>query len=439
MPNQTLLLISMPGLRTRDLEHMPRLKSLADRGAAREFIPTFPCVTSPVQATMLTGRPPSDHGIIGNGFYHRDLGEVQLWVGRNGLIQGDQLWNTLAARGITAAAWHTQNIKDAAADFIVTPEPKHHPDGRTELWCYSKPDGLYEKLLADLGHFPLMNYWGPMTSIKSTEWTINAALWLIQRERPAFNYIYFPHLDYAGQKFGPDSHEQIAACREADIQIGRLIDGLAAIGLGDAAFLVVGEYAMTDVSRVMYPNRMLREAGLARIEQRPDGEYLDPAGSLAFAVVDHQFANVYVKDRTDIDAAAGIFEGLDGIAQVLVGKDRGPLNHPAAGEVVLVCEPDTWLAYYWWLDDDFAPAFARTVDIHAKPGYDPVEMFIDMPRRSTPLDATLIKGSHGAPATSPDQYAACIASDAAMMAGVSGDTIRDTEIRGVIEGFFGAE
>lgn len=433
MADKTLILISMPGLRTRDLEHMPRLKALADRGATREFIPTFPCVTSPVQASMLTGRAPNSHGIIGNGFFHRDRGKVELWVGRNGMIEGDQLWNTLASRGVTSAAWHTQNIKDAAATFIVTPEPKHHPDGRTELWCYAKPEGLYEKLLTDLGHFPLMNYWGPMTSIKSTEWTINAALWLIQRERPQFNYIYFPHLDYNGQKFGPNSAQQAESCREADIQIGRLVDGMNAIGMTDAAYLVVGEYAMTDVSRVLYPNRMLREAGLARVEQRPDGEYLNAAESLAFAVVDHQFANVYVKDRTDIDAAAGIFEGLDGIAEVLVGKDRGVMDHPRAGEVVLVCEPDTWLAYYWWHDDAFAPPFARTVDIHAKPGYDPVEMFIDMPTRSTPLNASLIKGSHGAPANDPEQYAACIASAASMFTTTGEANIRDTEIRGIVE------
>src|SRR5690606_19851233 len=137
-------------------------------------------------------------------------------------------------------------------------------------------------LLRDIGHFPLMNYWGPMTSIKSTEWIINGALWLIQRHRPRFNFIYVPHLDYAAQKFGPNRPQQIEACREADEQLGRLMDGLSGIGIRDAAFLVVGEYAITDVSRVMYPNRMLRDAGLALVEYRNDGEYLNVNESLAF-------------------------------------------------------------------------------------------------------------------------------------------------------------
>ncbi|HWL93856.1 MAG TPA: alkaline phosphatase family protein [Phycisphaerae bacterium] len=431
MPHQHVILVSMPGLRRRDLEYMPRLREIADKGALRDFVPGFPCVTSSVQAAMYTGGAPSEHGIIGNGFYHRDRDAVELWVGRNGLVQGDQIWDTLAARGITSVAWHAQNIKESPATHIITPEPRHLPDGRIELWCYSKPEGLYEKLLRDLGHFPLMNYWGPMNSMKSTEWIVNAALWLLQRERPRFNFIYFPHLDYAAQKFGPDSEQQIAACREADEQIGRLIDGVAGIGVTDVAFIFVGEYAITEVSRVMYPNRMLRDAGLLRVDRRPDGEHLLTAESLAFAVVDHQFAHVYVQDHTDIDAVSGIFEGLDGIAQVLVGPERGPLNHPRSGEVVLVCEPDTWLAYYWWLDDDFAPAFARTVDIHAKPGYDPVEMFIDLPTKQTPLDATLIKGSHGAPAESPDQLPAIIASLPDLLP--ASDSIPDFEIRAIVE------
>jgi len=488
----TLLFVSIPGLRLRDLAHMPRLKALADRGAAAEITPTFPCVTSPVQMNMLTGRTPQEHGIIGNGFYHRERGEVELWVGRNGLVQCEQLWDVLARRGIKSAAWMTQNIKDAAADFIVTPEPKHRPDGGVDLWCYAKPDGLYQRLASDLGHFPLMNYWGPMSSIKSTEWIINGALWLLQRERPRFNYIYIPHLDYAGQKFGPNSPQAAAACREADEQLGRLFDGVEALRagrphspLGNVGWLIVSEYAMTDVSRVIYPNRILRDARLANVvtggrgsrradsgvgpvssrssvspadpggrgsrradsgvgpgsgvgpvsnrssESPAPAEYLDIPGSLAFAVVDHQFAHVYVKDPTDIDGVAGLFEGLPGIAEVLTGRDRARrhLDHPRSGEVVLICRPDTWLAYYWWHDDALSPPFARTVDIHAKPGYDPVELFFDPATKSIPLNASLVKGSHGAPAETPDQRGVIVTSDAGLL---SNGPLRDLDVFGLL-------
>jgi len=437
----------MPGLRMRDLEHMPRLRALAERGAACELVPTFPCVTSPVQMNMLTGTTPDRHGIIGNGFYHRDRGAVEFWVGRNGLVECEQLWDVLARRGVSQAAWLPQNIKDAPADFIVTPEPIHHPDGRTDLWCYSKPDGLYERLLADLGHFPLMHFWGPMADLRSTEWIVNAALWLFQRERPRFNYVYIPHLDYAAQKHGPNSNPQRAACLEADVQLGRLLDGAAALGVTGAAWLVVGEYAMTDVSRVLYPNRILRDAGMVTVVEKDGADRLSIADSAAFAVVDHQFAHVYVKHAPDIDAVAGLFEGLDGIADVLrpqtsprsgdAQRDEAatavdyPIDHPRSGEVVLVCEPDTWLAYYWWRDDARAPPFARTVDIHNKPGYDPVELFIDPTTKQIPLDPTRVRGSHGAPARSPEQYAACIAGEAGLLPPQG--PLRDSDVRTIVE------
>lgn len=433
MSSEYVFFVSMPALRTRDLEHMPRLRDLAAHGRAAELVPTFPCVTSPVQAAMLTGKTPREHGIIGNGFFHRERAAVELWIGRNGLIHSPQLWDTLAARGISQAAWMTQNIKDAAADYIVTPEPKHHDDGRTELWCYSKPDGLYERLVADIGHFPLMNYWGPMAGLASTEWIVNGALWLFQRERPRFNHIYIPHLDYQSQKFGPDSPQQAQACREADTQLGRLFDGVAALGVRDALFLVVSEYAMTAVSRVLYPNRVLRDAGLARIDRREGREYLNLADSVAFAVVDHQFAHVYVREPSEIDAAAGLFEGVDGIADVLMGDDRARLciDHPRSGEVVLVCRPDAWLAYYWWHDDAKAPHFARTVDIHAKPGYDPVELFFDPATKSIPLDAALVKGSHGAPALDACQFGVIVASQTSALNGAV--RFRDTDLSQILE------
>jgi len=406
---------------------------MADDGASCDLVPTFPCVTSPVQANMLTGKTPNRHGIIGNGFYHRHRDEVELWIGRNGLFQSEQIWDSLARRGISQAAWIPQNIKDAAADIILTPVPIHHPDGRTEPWCYTKPPGLYEKLLKDLGHFPLHHFWGPMADVKSTEWIINAALWLIQRQRPRFNDIYVPHLDYQAQRFGPNSPQQVAACGEADEQLGRLFDGIGALGLGDVAYLVVGEYAITDVSRVLYPNRLLRDAGLVHIEQRDGAEYVDLNDSRAFAVVDHQFAHVYVKKAADIMAVAGFFKGMEGLADVLVDEGRKKLfvDHPRSGEVVLICTPDTWLAYYWWNDEAKAPPFARTVDIHRKPGYDPVELFIDPATKQIPLDATLVRGSHGAPAMMPEQYGACLASCAGLLP--SGERLRDTDIRAMIE------
>jgi hypothetical protein len=110
------------------------------------------------------------------------------------------------------------------------------------------------------------------------------------------------------------------------------------------------------------------------------------------------------------------------VSQVFCGEERREigLDHPRAGELVVFSESDAWFAYPYWLDDRAAPDFARTVDIHRKPGYDPCELFFDpllwwpkgraMRRLAQkklgfrtlfdviPLDPGLVRGSHGVPA-----------------------------------------
>lgn len=154
-------------------------------------------------------------------------------------------------------------------------------------------------------------------------------------------------------------------------------------------------------------------------------EYLDAGASKAFAVADHQLAHVYVNDPAVLGKVKHLLEETDGIDWVLdnEGKREYHLDHDRAGELVAVAKPEAWFTYYYWLDDARAPDFARTVDIHRKPGYDPVELFIDPQIKVPPLkialkllqkklgfrylmdvislDPTLVKGSHGHLTPSP--------------------------------------
>ncbi len=414
-----LVFLSIPGLRPGDIERTatPTLHAWGSAGVMLPLTPTFPCVTSPVQASMLTGRPPREHGVIANGFYHRDRDEVEFWVARNRAIAGAQTWDLLRARrpAWVSAAWHAQNIKDAGADFLVTPSPIHEDDGTTKLWCYSKPEALYPQLLADLGHFPLQHYWGPLANIESTQWILKGAAWLIDRHAPNYHWIYLPHLDYAAQKFGPDSPQAKAAVADLDRELAAFAARVAdQPAMEDAVFLAAGEYALTPVVAAVYPNRLLREAGLLAVREDGGGEVVDLKRSRAFAMVDHQFAHVYIRgaDPAVIRRVVELFKGVAGVAGAHAGLDRAALgmDHERCGEVVLVSADDHWFAYYWWQDDARAPAFARTVDIHRKPGYDPVELFFDPKTKSIPLDAGLVKGSHGAPAVRPGQQAALVCS-----------------------------
>jgi predicted AlkP superfamily pyrophosphatase or phosphodiesterase len=355
---------------------------------------------------MLTGVTPEEHGVIANGFYWRDRQEVEMWTAWNEKITAPQVWDIMHQHDprLTSAVWFPMLSKGSGADFVCMPAPVHNPDGSESLWCYTKPTELYGELRDALGHFPLHHFWGPMANIKSTGWIVDSAVVAAARFRPNFFFLYLPHLDYAAQRSGPDSPAALAAVGELDDTLGRLVDGFhEAYGDSQPLWLVASEYVITPVNHVAFPNRILREAGLLSVREEGDGEHLDFGASQAWALVDHQFSHVFVKDadRKVIVKVEELFRSVEGIDEVLSGDERGKyhLRHERAGDVILISSPTSWQAYYYWLDDSKAPAFARTVDIHRKPGYDPVELHFDPATKSIPLDATLVKGSHGAPAS----------------------------------------
>ncbi len=420
--SKSVVFLSIPGLRGSDLDAMPKLAALMAAGDRADLTASFPCVTWPVQANMLTGQLPAAHGVIANGFYWRDQQLVEMWTAWNDKIAVPQIWDRLHQQSpqLTSAVWFPMLSKGCGADYVCMPAPIHHPDGAEELWCYTQPHELYGELRDRFGHFPLQHFWGPIANIKSTEWIASSAVHAAARFRPDFFYLYLPHLEYAAQRTGPDSPPALAAVAELDAVIGSLADGFAtAYDDTKPVWIAASEYVITPISHVAYPNRVLRDAGLLAVRDAGDGEHLDLAASRAWALVDHQFSHVFVKDA-DVATqrrVVELFRSADGIAEVLAGDDRAryALDHPRSGEVILISEPHSWQAYYWWLDDQRAPGFARTVDIHRKPGYDPVELHVDMPSRTIPLDATRVKGSHGAPVHSDAQRGVIVASQSGVL------------------------
>lgn len=431
-----VLLISIPGLRQQDLDAMPNLRGLAATGETARLVPSFPAVTCPVQASMTTGRLPTEHGVVANGFYWREKREVEMWTAWNDCILAPQIWDVLHERrpGTKSAVWFALHSKGCGADYVCTPAPIHNPDGSESLWCYTKPTELYGEFRDALGHFPLQHFWGPLANIKSSAWIAESAIQAARQFRPDFFYIYLPHLDYAAQKHGPDSETAQQAVAELDGVLGKLFAEINSIYSGESPlWLVASEYTIQPVDHVTYPNRLLREAGLLEIRRDGDAELLDWANSRAWALVDHQLGHVFVRDSDPnvIRQVADLFRGQAGIDQVLVGSDldRYGLNHERAGDVVLISTPNSWQAYYWWLDDRQAPAFARTVDIHRKPGYDPVEMHIDRQTMSIPLDATLAKGSHGAPVSEEASQCVLLSSRPGVL---GAESLRDVDVAGIV-------
>ena len=413
-----LLVVDVVGLTPRLLAHMPRLRDLADTGSYAPLGTVLPAVTCSAQSTFLTGVPPAEHGIVGNGWYFRELGEVLLWRQHNGLVGGDKLWD--AARrvhpGYTVANICWWYAMGADTDITITPRPVYYADGRKEPDFYTRPPGLHDELTAEIGMFPLFSFWGPRADLVSSQWIIDATRHILRNRPTDLVLCYLPHLDYDLQRYGPDDPRSHAAAAALDAALAPLLDEALFAG---RTVVALSEYGITRVTRPVDINRALRRAGLLEVHTQDGMEYLDPTASRAFAVADHQIAHIYVRQPEDLDAAREALTGLAGIAELLdeAGKKDHGLDHPRSGELVAIAEPDAWFTYYYWLDDARAPDFAQLVEIHRKPGYDPAELFLDpldpyvrvraasaLARKKVgmryrmavvPLDPSPVRGSHG--------------------------------------------
>ena len=416
-----LVVINVVGLAGRFIgPRTPHLQRLAARGALRPLETVIPAVTCPVQSTFLTGALPREHGIVANGWYFRDLSEVWLWRQSNRLVSGEKIWDAARRRdpSFTCANLFWWYNMYSSADFGVTPRPMYPADGRKIPDCYAAPAALRDELTRLFGPFPLFRFWGPATDISSSAWIARAALHVRRTRKPTLTLVYLPHLDYVLQRHGPEMEgRELARDLEAvDALCGELIEDAERTG---ARVVVLSEYGVTAVSRPVHINRALREAGCIRVREELGRELLDAGASAAFAVADHQVAHVYVARPELVPAVKQLLESLPGVEQVLdeEGKRMFGLDHERSGELVALADAESWFTYYYWLEAEKAPDFARTVDIHRKPGYDPAELFLDpallLPKaaiawhvlktrlgfrsllRVVPLDAALVRGSHG--------------------------------------------
>jgi predicted AlkP superfamily pyrophosphatase or phosphodiesterase len=455
-----LAVINVVGL-TESLigEHTPRIAEFRRRGALAHISPAFPAVTCTVQSNYLTGTTPSQHGIVGNGWFNREFAETQFWKQSNHIVHGKKIWDELREpfndstiqRFTTANCFWWFNMY-SSVDFSITPRPMYPADGRKFFDVYSWPYSIRQEIKKDLGEFPFFSFWGPAAGIDSPQgkadaasrWIAESAKWIENKYAPTLNLIYLPHLDYNLQRHGPfsvaanvssrttadaisknpRSHERgyeinpaiHRDLREIDAIVGGLIDFFGRRGV---QVVLLSEYGITNVDTPVHLNRIFREQGWLTVKNELGLEILDPGASKVFAVADHQVAHIYLNDASLEKSVREVLEKTSGVERILgqAEKIAVGIDHSRAGDLIAVARENAWFTYYYWLDDARAPDFARTVDIHRKPGYDPVELFLDpkipavklkiawrllqkklglrMLMDVIPLDATLVKGSHG--------------------------------------------
>jgi predicted AlkP superfamily pyrophosphatase or phosphodiesterase len=386
--NKTAVL-NIVGL-TPDLigEHTPFLKEWFSQGKATSIQSMHPAVTCSVQATYLTGEKPSEHGIVANGWYFRDTSEVRFWMRSGKLMQGERIWDRAKQEdsSFSCANLFWRYATYSGADYTVIERPMYRKDGVKVPDIYANPMSLRDELQGELGQFPLFNFWGPNTSIKSSRWISDAAKIVTQKYDPTLSLVYIPHMDYNLQRVGPDD-----PVIKKDMQkVDKLCEDLVSFyEEKERRVIILSEYGITSVDKPVHLNRVLRKEGYITVREELGGEVFDAGASQAFAVADHQVAQIYVEESSKIGKIKALLENIPGVERILdkEGQKEMGIDHPRSGELVAISEPGAWFTYYYWLDDNKAPDFAPTVSIHDKPGYDPAEMLFDPDIRFPKLKA----------------------------------------------------
>jgi predicted AlkP superfamily pyrophosphatase or phosphodiesterase len=485
---QRTVVLNVVGLTERCLgEATPHLNAFRRAGAFTRIRPAFPAVTCTAQSNYLTGEPPARHGIVANGWYDRALAEVQFWKQSNHLVQAPKLWETLRTRipGFTVAKLFWWFNMYSGADWSITPRPMYPADGRKVFDIYAWPYEIRPAIKADLGEFPFPTFWGPAAGVPSpagapdaaSRWIAESAKWIERRHRPTLSLVYLPHLDYGFQRHGPDAPDAATDLRRIDAIVGDLLDFFRERGV---AVVLLSEYGLTPVNRAVHLNRVFRGQGWLTVKEELGRELLDCGACRAFAVADHQVAHIYVNEPGLLDAVREAGTAQPGVARVLGAEElkQQGLEHPRSGDLVAVAEEDAWFSYYYWEgggkraedggqrseirspksegNHDRAPDFARTVDIHRKPGFDPVELFtrpdwsslrlkahiawrllqkrlgFRMLMDVIPLDATLVRGSHGGTPKDPRDWPVLMSGQADRLTTV--ESLDSTDVAAVLMG-----
>ena len=428
-PVQRLAVINVVGLSSGLLgEATPRLSQFAAEQGVQSFPPAFPAVTCTAQSNMLTGKNPSVHGIVANGWHDRESCEVKFWKQSNRLVHGEKIWDVLHQRipGFTCANLFWWYNMASTADITITPRPLYLADGKKSFDIHTQPMNLREAIKADLGDFPFPSFWGPAAGIGCSQWISRSAQWIENHHAPQLSLVYLPHLDYSLQKYGPEAPEIAQELRDIDAIVGELLDFYQR---NNVRVIIVSEYGISAVNQPIHLNRALRTAGFLSIKDELGRDGLDVFMSDAFAVADHQIAHVYVREKHRIDEVKKLLEDVPGVEKVLHAEEiwSPGIATERAGDLIAIAKAGAWFTYYFWENDERAPDYARTVDIHRKPGYDPAELFLDpsiaFPKikiaqfllkkklgfralmEVIPLDSRTVKGSHGRSEVPPGEQA----------------------------------
>ncbi|CAN5909772.1 alkaline phosphatase family protein [soil metagenome] len=355
MPDRVVLL-SIPQLRHRDVSPgaLASLDELTGHGAEAELMPAFPGLAGTAFATLVTGKDPSEHGLIGNTYFDRAERRVAPFPLPDSAVQAPKLWDHLRTFRPEARSmlWFLPNSRGAVVDFDAWVDSS---------WTLgTQPDGLADRLVSRFGPFPSSSGkpGEEPPRLEATAWILKTASATIAEELPDLALVRVPYLGKVARRYGPDGREANRAVRELE---GVLAPFLQSLPKGTAV-VVVTESVVTPVTNVVFPNRALRDLGLLAVRPCPSGGTdIDLQASAAFALADHQLCHIYLNDPGQAAPVASSFssgafgEGVLGVVASPTQRIALGLDHSRSGDVVLVACPDSWFAPDWWTDPSEAP------------------------------------------------------------------------------------
>jgi predicted AlkP superfamily pyrophosphatase or phosphodiesterase len=418
-----VVLLSIPQLRHRDVTPgaLASLDGLTAQGALAELVPAFPGLAASSFATLTTGTGPYEHGMIGNTYFDRTSHQVAASPLPDSAVLVPRVWDRVreGRAGAKTLVWFAPNAHGVAVDFAAWVAPG--------AGLMTQPPGLASELAARFGELPGPGR-GPGTEpprLETTAWILKTAGAVIADQRPTLAVVRVPFLGQVARRFGPDGREACKAVIELEAVLAPFLAGLPK----GTVVLAVTESVTTPVSGPVFPNRILRSLGVLALKPAPGGGLdVDLAASAAFALVDHQICHIYLNDPHQAGTVASAFSGprADGVENVAPGSHRAALglDHPRAGDVVLVASPDRWFAPDWWKTPQEAPRRPEATSGLAQ---------------ATPsglLDPAQVKGSLGAPPPNAEYHGVIVASDAHLLGQltrfsareVAGLTLRACEI-----------
>jgi predicted AlkP superfamily pyrophosphatase or phosphodiesterase len=355
------------------------------------FSPPFCALTLPVQASLFTGKLPSQTGVVANGVFNREFQTITFWNQSHSLIEVDNFWKS---RNLKVALIFMQMSLGSNADIIITPKPIHKHHGGMIDFCYTYPYDLYPSLVSLFGAFKLKWYWGPFVSIKASQWIKDATIYILKNYTPDIAFTYIPHMDYISQKIGyGDIYTTSKELRKVIIILKELQDITEVLGYD---LIIFSDYGACYVNKVYYPNKLLREQKLLNVFNVKKYNYFDIYTSNAFALCDHQICYIFCKKEEVVGEVATLFKDKYPSVQVLTKEEllERKLYHPNMGDIALFAK-DGWFSYKWWNSNEYGPDYKDKIDIHRKEGYDPTELFMDWWKLGISQDDALVKMSMG--------------------------------------------